>query len=81
MISHLFIYPIKSLGAISLQKAVVEREGLRGDRRFMLVDAQGKFIKQRTRPELTRFKLDESDHGFMVKDSISGLEKELIFEP
>jgi uncharacterized protein YcbX len=64
-----------------LQKAVVEREGLRGDRRFMLVDAQGKFITQRTRPELTRFKLDESDHGFMVKDSISGLEKELILNP
>lgn len=81
MISHLFIYPIKSLGAISLQKAVVEREGLRGDRRFMLVDAAGKFITQRTRPELTRFTLSESDHGFMVKDSVAGFAKELIWEP
>ena len=81
MISHLFIYPIKSLGAISLQKAVVEREGLRGDRRFMLVDAAGKFITQRTRPELTRFILAESDHGFMVKDSVAGLAKELIWNP
>jgi uncharacterized protein YcbX len=81
MISHLYIYPIKSLGAISLQNAVLEREGLRGDRRFMLVDAMGKFITQRTRPELTRFILSESTNGFLVKDSVTGLEKELNENP
>lgn len=81
MISHLFIYPIKSLGAISLQKVVLEKEGLRGDRRFMLVDTQGKFITQRTRPELTRFTLTETSVGFVVKDVISGIEKELTWSP
>ena len=70
MISHLYIYPIKSLGAISLQKAVMEKEGLRGDRRFMLVDALGKFITQRTRPELTRFSLSETSAGFLVQDLV-----------
>lgn len=81
MISHLFIYPIKSLGAISLQKVVLEKEGLRGDRRFMLVDAHGKFITQRTRPELTRFTLTETSIGFMVRDVTTGLEKELPWSP
>ena len=81
MVTHLYIYPIKSLGAVSLSKAVVECEGLRGDRRFMLVDAQGKFITQRTRPELTRFVLSESVHGFLVKDTATELEKELVWEP
>jgi uncharacterized protein YcbX len=81
MISHLYIYPIKSLGAISLQKVVMEKEGLRGDRRFMLVDAQGKFITQRTRPELTRFVLSETVGGFLVKDVKSGLAKELPWFP
>lgn len=81
MISHLYIYPIKSLGAISLQKVVMEKEGLRGDRRFMLVDAQGKFITQRTRPELTRFVLSETVGGFLVKDVVSGLAKELPWFP
>jgi uncharacterized protein YcbX len=81
MISHLYIYPIKSLGAISLQKVVMEKEGLLGDRRFMLVDAQGKFITQRTRPELTRFVLSETVGGFLVKDVVSGLAKELPWFP
>ena len=58
MVTHLYIYPIKSLGAVSLSETVMEKEGLRGDRRFMLVDAKGKFITQRTRPELTRFALN-----------------------
>ncbi len=81
MVTHLYIYPIKSLGAVSLRESVMEQEGLRGDRRYMLVDASGKFITQRTRPELTRFVLSESSHGFLVKDSTSGLEKELTWEP
>lgn len=81
MISQLYIYPIKSLGAVSLTEAVVEQEGLRGDRRFMLVDDQGKFITQRTRPELTRFTLEESASGFLVKDSATKLIKELVWEP
>lgn len=81
MVTQLYIYPIKSLGAVSLSKAVVENEGLRGDRRFMLVDAQGKFITQRTRPELTRFVLRESANGFLVKDVLTGLSKELCWEP
>jgi uncharacterized protein len=81
MVTHLYIYPIKSLGAVSLSESVMEKEGLRGDRRFMLVDAKGKFITQRTRPELTRFVLCESAQGFIVKDKASGLEKELTWEP
>jgi len=81
MVTHLYIYPIKSLGAVSLSESVMEKEGLRGDRRFMLVDVSGKFITQRTRPELTRFVLSESAQGFIVKDSASGLEKELTWEP
>ncbi len=81
MISQLYIYPIKSLGAVSLTEAVVENEGLRGDRRFMLVDVNGKFITQRTRPELTRFCLEESPNGFLVKDTATKLEKELVWEP
>ena len=44
MVTHLYIYPIKSLGAVSLRESVMEQEGLRGDRRFMLVDAGGKFL-------------------------------------
>lgn len=49
-LSALYIYPIKSLGGIAVDEAVVEPEGLRYDRRFMLVEPNGKFITQRSHP-------------------------------
>ncbi len=52
MIQSLHIYPIKSLAGISVSEAVVTPRGLQHDRRFMLVDLSGKFITQRTDPQL-----------------------------
>ena len=52
------IYPIKSLGGISLQEAVVEKRGLQYDRRFMLVDSEGKFITQREHTILAKLKCE-----------------------
>ena len=49
-LSQLNIYPIKSLGGISLEKSVVTRRGLKHDRRRMLVDEQGEFVSQRSFP-------------------------------
>lgn len=49
-LSALYIYPIKSLGGIAIDEAVVEPKGLRYDRRFMLVEPNGKFITQRSHP-------------------------------
>lgn len=56
-ISDLYIYPIKSLGGISVSEAVVEEAGFRHDRRFMLVtpDPNGGpalFITQRDNPRM-----------------------------
>ncbi len=47
-ISELIIYPIKSLGGISVTETVVEGKGFRYDRRFMLVEPNGDFMTQRT---------------------------------
>ncbi len=51
-ISGLYIYPIKSAAGIALPAAAVEAKGFQYDRRWMLVDAEGKFISQRTHPRL-----------------------------
>ncbi|NEU66177.1 MOSC domain-containing protein [Spirosoma agri] len=51
-ISELYIYPIKSLGGISVQEAVIEPKGLQYDRRFMLVSPDGQFITQRTHTQM-----------------------------
>ncbi|MDX2249095.1 MAG: MOSC domain-containing protein [Bacteroidia bacterium] len=51
-ISEIFIYPIKSLSGISLQKVLVTDRGPQYDRRWMLVDRQNRFITQRKFPEM-----------------------------
>ncbi|RIV26858.1 MOSC domain-containing protein [Fibrisoma montanum] len=47
-IQNLYLYPIKSLGAVSVTEAIVEEKGFRYDRRYMLVDPTGQFITQRS---------------------------------
>ncbi|WP_426328016.1 MOSC domain-containing protein [Pedobacter sp. R-06] len=47
VLSEINIYPIKSLGGIRLEKALLEERGLQYDRRWMLVDEEGIFITQR----------------------------------
>ncbi len=54
-IISIHIYPIKSLGGISLQTAKVLGRGLEFDRRWMLVDEHGIFVSQRTLPVLGQF--------------------------
>ena len=51
-VSHLYIYPIKSLGGISLEKATLTDRGFQHDRRWMLVDAENRFLTQRELPKM-----------------------------
>ena len=51
-LSALYIYPLKSAAAVSLQTAMVLPRGLRGDRRWMVVDDKGRFITSRELPTL-----------------------------
>jgi hypothetical protein len=51
-VQDLYIYPIKSLGGIRLETAEALQRGFRFDRRWMLVDENGKFITQRVEHQL-----------------------------
>ncbi len=57
-VTHLFVYPIKSLRGISLETSVVTPFGLLHDRRFMLTHPDGTFITQRHYPELAVFDVE-----------------------
>ena len=46
-VSALYIYPVKSLSGFSVTEAVVTERGFAYDRRWMLVDKEGKFMTQR----------------------------------
>ncbi len=62
-LSEIYIYPIKSLGGIRLDRAKVQGKGLQFDRRWMLVDKAGVFLTQRIHPAMALFKLEiQSDH-------------------
>lgn len=50
------IYPVKSTAGLAVDDATVEARGLTGDRRFMVVDANGDFITARQEPRLLLIK-------------------------
>ncbi len=51
-LSHITCYPAKSMAGIGLASALVEPRGLQGDRRFMLVDDEGRFLTARKHPKM-----------------------------
>lgn len=51
-LASLHIHPLKGARGIQVERAYVEPRGLRNDRRFMLVDARGGFVSQRSHPRL-----------------------------
>lgn len=65
-ISELFIYPIKSLGGISLSSANVTERGFEHDRRWMLVDEQGEFMTQRTISQMALLGTELKDDHLLV---------------
>ena len=46
-VSDIFIYPVKSLGGIRVEKWEVVDTGLKYDRQWMLIDEKGHFLSQR----------------------------------
>ena len=54
-VAGLWVYPVKSLGGVRVAASPVGALGLDGDRRWMLVDADGWAVTQRERPGLARF--------------------------
>lgn len=78
IVTELFIYPIKGCGGISLQSAEIDEFGLKGDRRFMIVDQSGQFMSQRKHPKMSliRTKLE----GMFINVGFEGM-SDLTLEP
>lgn len=56
-VSDCIIYPLKSGQGFQPDKADVLPDGLSGDRGFMLVDADNRFLNQKKLPDLAKFSL------------------------
>lgn len=72
-ITELHIYPVKSLGGISLQEAKLTSKGLMYDRNWMLLDENGVFMTQRKFPKmaLIQTKIENGDLIFFHKKTES----------
>lgn len=53
-VTGLFVYPLKSARGIVRSSVQVRATGLEWDRHWMIVDAKGSFLTQRTHPQLAR---------------------------
>lgn len=69
----LYIYPIKSCQGIKVKSARVTEKGLclidsnfGGDRSFMLVDENGKFLTQRQYPQLAKIKVNIEENKLIL---------------
>lgn len=71
-VSELNIYPIKSLGGISLPYAEVTDRGFKYDRRWMLVDEQNRFLTQREYPQMALLKVQIENDGLLVTHYLNG---------
>ena len=66
IITEITIYPIKSLGGISLQTAQVEDRGLRYDRRWVLADGDNMFRTQRENEQMALIDVAIENDGLKV---------------
>ena len=78
-VSDIRIYPVKGLRGQSVAEAVVEPWGLAGDRRYMVVDAAGRFLTQRQLPHMAVIEADLVPGGLAL--SAPGAGRIAVAEP
>lgn len=81
LVSQLFIYPIKSLGGISLDTAQLTDRGLQHDRRWMLIDENNRFLSQRENAQLALFKIEVLTDALKVVYTADGTFINIPFVP
>jgi uncharacterized protein len=65
-VTALYRYPVKSAGSTVLAEADVTPRGFAHDRRWMVIDFDGKFITQRTHPRLALVTVDVTVSGLVL---------------
>lgn len=78
-LASLHVYPIKSIGGYAVEEARITDRGLEHDRRWMLVDDQGRFLTQREHPTMACLHCMPIADGFRVTDARTGDSLDLPF--
>jgi uncharacterized protein YcbX len=65
-VGALFVHPVKSCGGIAVDAVEVDARGFADDRRWMVVDPDGRFVTQRERPEMARVRVALEAGGYRL---------------
>lgn len=65
-VSDLYLYPLKSGGGVPIPAAVLDSLGVSGDRRWMVVDADRRFLTQRELPEMALLRASLNGSGVTI---------------
>ena len=79
-LASIHIHPIKSLGGFAVNEALITDRGLQHDRRWMLVDQDGRFLSQRELPAMACLHTAPAEHGFHITDVRTGDTLDLPWE-
>jgi len=65
-LSAIHVFPLKSGAPLSLAQARVQTRGLAQDRRWMVIDAEAKFVTGRQQSRMTLIRAQSDEHGLRV---------------
>lgn len=77
-VSELYIHPIKGMHRIALETMPIGKTGPENDRRWMVIDKEGKFISQRTHPKLALIRPELMNNTIVLK--LPELEEKITLE-
>lgn len=80
VLASIHVYPVKSLGGYTLNEVDLTDRGPEHDRRWMLVDRDGRFLSQREVPAMACLHCSPGDEGFIVTDVRDGAHLRLPWE-
>lgn len=69
IVKELAIYPVKSMRQVLLKSATIDMGGLKNDRRWMVVDSNGRMITQRQQSRLCLIQPELVDNGVCLRAS------------
>lgn len=70
------LYPVKSMRAVKVDALTLDEKGVVGDRRWMVVDAENRFVTQRSCPAMARLQPELLTGGVRIDDGAARIEVE-----
>lgn len=67
-------YPVKSMGGEAMTRAMVTSRGLEGDRRWMMVREDGRFLTRRELPAMALVSAQPTEHGLRLRHRAPGVD-------